>query len=67
MENILVIPKNKKQLSLIKSLLEEMRIQFRTENGESEEISLELKNKIEEARKESKLTVIDSKDLWENV
>ncbi|WP_262150203.1 DUF2683 family protein [Chryseobacterium foetidum] len=70
MENLLVIPKNKKQLNLLKSLLEEMKIQFRTEKSESEEISADLKNKIEEARKEKKegkLISIDSKNLWENI
>lgn len=70
MENLLVIPKNKKQLNLLKSLLEEMKIQFRTEKSESEEISADLKNKIEEARKEKKegkLIAIDSKNLWENI
>jgi len=67
MENLLVIPKNKKQLNLLKSLLEEMKIQFRTEKSESEEISVDLKNRIEEARKEKvqgKLVSIDSKNLW---
>lgn len=70
MENLLVIPKNKKQLNLLKSLLEEMKIQFRTEKSESEEISVDLKNRIEEARKEKaqgKLISIDSKNLWENI
>ena len=70
MENLLVIPKNKKQLNLLKSLLEEMKIQFRTEKSDSEEISVDLKNKIEEARKEKKegkLIAIDSKNLWENI
>lgn len=51
MENIF----KKKQLILIKSLLEEMRVQFQTENDNSENISLELKNKVEAARKEKKL------------
>lgn len=70
MENLLVIPKNKKQLNLLKSLLEEMKIQFRTEKSEFDEISMDLKNKIEEARKEKKegkLIAIDSKNLWENI
>lgn len=70
MENLLVIPKNKKQLNLLKSLLEEMKIQFRTEKSESEEISVDLKKRIEEARKEKtqgKLVSIDSKNLWENI
>lgn len=70
MENLLVIPKNKKQLNLLKSLLEEMKIQFRTEKSESEELSVDLKNRIEEARKEKKedkLVSIDSKSLWENI
>ena len=70
MENLLVIPKNKKQLNLLKSLLEEMKIQFRTEKSEPEEISVNLKKRIEEAKKEKtqgKLVSIDSKNLWENI
>lgn len=70
MENLLVIPKNKKQLNLLKSLLEEMKIQFRTAKSDSEESSTDLKNSIEEARKEKtegKLISIDSKNLWENI
>ncbi|MFY1048214.1 DUF2683 family protein [Chryseobacterium sp. GP-SGM7] len=70
MENLLVIPKNKKQLNLLKSLLEEMKIQFRTEKSEPEEISDDLKIRIDEARKEKKqgkLVSIDSKNLWENI
>lgn len=70
MENILVIPKDKKQLSLLKSLLEEMRVKFRTEKSQDDEISLELKSKIETARKEKKagkLITINPTNLWESI
>ena len=32
MESIIIYPENKKQLSLLKSLLEEMKVHFKTEN-----------------------------------
>lgn len=39
MENILITPKNEKQLNLLKLLLEEMKIQFRYEKNETESIN----------------------------
>ena len=52
MENILITPKNEKQLNLLKLLLEEMKIQFRYEKNETESINPELEKKINEARQE---------------
>ena len=42
MDNILITPKNEKQLQLLKLLLEEMKIQFRYEKDETEPINNEL-------------------------
>ena len=54
MQNILITPKNEKQLNLLKLLLEEMKIQFRYEKNETESINPELEKKINEARQEKK-------------
>ena len=65
MDNILITPKNEKQLQLLKLLLEEMKIQFRYEKDETE-----LEKKINEARKEKKegkLLTIDPKKIWESI
>ncbi len=65
MDNILITPKNEKQLQLLKLLLEEMKIQFRYEKDETE-----LEDKINEARtekKEGKLLTIDPKKIWESI
>ncbi len=70
MENILITPKNKKQLQLLKLLLEEMKIQFTFEKNESKVINPELEKKINEARKEKKegkLLTIDPKNIWESI
>ena len=70
MENILITPKNEKQLNLLKLLLEEMKIQFRYEKNETESINPELEKKINEARqekKEGKLLTIDTKKIWESI
>jgi hypothetical protein len=70
MENILITPKNEKQLQLLKLLLEEMKIQFTFEKSETEAINPELERKINEARKEKKegkLLTIDPKNIWENI
>ena len=70
MDNILITPKNEKQLQLLKLLLEEMKIKFRYEKNENETINSELKEKINEARKEKKegkLLTIDSKKIWESI
>ncbi|RRQ45687.1 DUF2683 family protein [Chryseobacterium sp. SC28] len=70
MDNILITPKNEKQLHLLQLLLEEMKIQFRYEKNENESINTELEKKINEARKEKKegkLLTIDPKNIWENI
>ena len=67
MDNILITPKNEKQLQLLKLLLEEMKIKFRYEKNENETINSELEEKINEARKEKKegkLLTIDPKKIW---
>lgn len=70
MENILVTPDNEKQLNLLKSLFEEMKIKFRIEEPEFEGLSADLIKKVEEARKdkkEGKLIRVDRKNLWESI
>ena len=70
MDNILITPKNEKQLQLLKLLLEEMKIKFRYEKNENETINSELEDKINEARtekKEGKLLTIDPKKRWESI
>lgn len=70
MDNILITPKNEKQLQLLKLLLEEMKIKFRYEKNENETINSELEDKINEARKEKKegkLLTIVPKKIWESI
>ena len=70
MDNILITPKNEKQLQLLKLLLEEMKIKFRYEKNENETINSELEDKINEARtekKEGKLLTIVPKKIWESI
>lgn len=69
MENLIVVPKNEKQLSLIKALLTEMKIQFKSEEVK-EVFPKELEAKIIEARKEKKegkLLTINPKKIWESI
>lgn len=54
MEQIVIIPKNKKQASVIKAFLEEMKIRFRTETEEAEMTEEAFYAKIDEAKKEAK-------------
>ncbi|UJF29273.1 hypothetical protein L0B70_10540 [Kaistella sp. 97-N-M2] len=70
MENILITPKNEKQLNLLKLLLEEMKIQYTFERNETELINRELDKKINEARQEKKegeLLTVDPKKIWESI
>ena len=70
MENILITPKNEKQLNLLKLLLEEMKIQFRYEKNETESINPELEKKINEARqekKQGKLLTTDPNKICERI
>ena len=48
MENLIVYPENQKQLSILKSLLEEMKIRFKSEQKEMVRINVsnEAKNSI---------------------
>lgn len=52
MENILVIPENEKQLALVKAMLQQMRIEFRSAKSEKSTASAELEKRIKEAREE---------------
>lgn len=70
MDNILITPKNEKQLNLLKLLLEEMKVQFRYEKNENESVNSELEKKINEARKEKKegkLLTINPQKIWESI
>ncbi|KEY18864.1 DUF2683 family protein [Kaistella antarctica] len=48
MENLIVYPENQKQLSILKSLLEEMKIRFKSEQKEMVRINIsnQAKNSI---------------------
>ena len=48
MENLIVYPENQKQLSILKSLLEEMKIRFKSEEKEMVRINIsnQAKNSI---------------------
>lgn len=70
MENILITPKNEKQLNLLKLLLEEMKIQYTFERNETELINRELDKKVNEARQEKnegELLTVDPKKIWESI
>lgn len=70
MENILITPKNEKQLNLLKLLLEEMKIQYTLERNETELINRELDKKVNEARQEKnegELLTVDPKKIWESI
>lgn len=70
MENLIITPKDKKQLNLIKAMLEEMKIKFRSIKPESDSYSENMKKKIDEAREEKRrgvLTTIDPQKLWESI
>ena len=56
MENLIVYPENQKQLNILKSLFEEMRIQFKSEQPEV------VKVKVSEAAKKSILKGLDDAD-----
>lgn len=70
METIVVMPENAKQLALVKAVLEEMRIKFRSQKLQEDIFSAELEKRINDARKEKaegKLRTIDSKDVWKSI
>jgi len=55
MENIIIIPENKKQFSAIKTFLEEMKIRFKTEKQDDTLMTEEaFYAKIDQAKKQAK-------------
>lgn len=70
METLIVIPENEKQLSLLKSLLKEMRITFKSEKSSTKKFSAEFEENIKKAREENEkgeLITINPKNLWESI
>ena len=74
MEKLLIIPENKRQLDLLKSLLKEMKIKFIPTFTEDETdnsyTTVELHQYIEKARqekKDGKLVTIETKKLWQSI
>lgn len=70
MENLIVIPENEKQLSLLKALLQEMKIKFKIEKTGDSEPQVDLASKIRQAREEKKkgeLLTVDPHHLWESI
>lgn len=66
----MIVPENERQLSLLKSLLQEMKIRYKSENSTIEKYSEELNIKIKQARKEKEngeLITIDPNNIWENI
>ena len=67
MEPLIIIPENERLLLLLKSLLFEMKIRYKSEKPSVEKFSEELNAKIVQARKEKdngELVSINSKNLW---
>ena len=70
MENLIVIPENEKQLSLVKELLQEMKIKYKIEKSGKQEVKDVLALKIEKAREEmekGELVTVDPHHLWESI
>ena len=70
MENLIVIPENEKQLSLVKELLQEMKIKYKIEKSGKQEMKDVLALKIEKAREEmekGELVTVDPHHLWESI
>ena len=70
MENLIVIPENEKQLSLVKELLQEMKIKYKIEKSGKQEVKDVLALKIEKAREEmekGELLTVDPHHLWESI
>ena len=68
MENLIVMPENEKQLLLVKTLLQEMKVKFKIEKS-YKNFQDYLSLKIQEAREEKKngeLITVDPRQLWEN-
>ena len=67
MEAILLHPKNKRQLSILKSLAKEMGMSFETKEEKKESYTPKFVDCILHAQKDSKNglgTFIKTKDLW---
>lgn len=67
METLIIIPENERQLSLLKSLVFEMKIRYKNEKPSVEKFYDELNAKIVQARKEKdngELINIDSNTFW---
>lgn len=70
MENLIVIPENEKQLLLVKTLLQEMKIKFKIEKSCKNNFQDDLSLKIQKAREEKEngeLITVDPHQLWENI
>ena len=70
MENLIVIPENEKQLLLVKTLLQEMKIKFKIEKSYKKSFQDDLSLKIQKAREEKEngeLITVDPHQLWENI
>ncbi len=70
MENLIVIPENEKQLSFLKALLKEMKIEFRSQRPSNKDSADDLDRKIKTAREEKErgeLVTIDPHNLWESI
>ena len=70
MENLIVIPENEKQLSLLKALFEEMKIKFKIEKSNVSGPQVDLASEIKKAREEKEkgeLVTVDPHRLWESI
>ena len=70
MENLIVIPENEKQLLLVKTLLQEMKVKFKIEKSYKKNIQDHLSLNIQKAREEKEngeLITVDPHQLWENI
>lgn len=54
MENIIILPENSKQSSVIKAFLKEMKIKFKTEKDDTRMTKEEFYRKIEESSRQAK-------------
>jgi len=73
MENIIIIPESKKQSSVIKAFLKEMKIRFETKKDDTKMTSEEFFKKIDEAKKQvragktTRLTPELEKELFKSI
>jgi hypothetical protein len=63
MEAIILHPKNKTQLSILKNLAKEMGMSFETKKEETP-YNPEFVNRILNKRKDGNFTTIDTTDVW---